>query len=288
MTTYGLMWTLAASALCMSAARQQTTPASSAPPDAAPLRVFIYAGPKTHGPGQHDYPQFLADWSKLLAERGAIVDGALHFPSERELANVDVVVIYKGDAAYVSLEDRATLDAFLRRGGGLVSIHDSLCGDDPQWFSTIVGGAKKHGEVNYTLDAEVAYTIADRESPIMEGLSDFTIRDEAFFLMTWSQSPAIHVLATAPIAPTPSAGTHKGEVVPQIWTYERQIAPAPTGHPYRAFVWMQGHNYSNFSNPQVQRMLLRGIAWAAKRPADTLMTPRPARGRGAGTPTAPF
>jgi type 1 glutamine amidotransferase len=272
-----------AAAFCTSlmAEQQQVQPASPQPAQAAqpsaPLRIFIYGGLKTHGPGQHDYPQFLADWSKLLTERGAIVDGALHFPSARELANVDVMVIYKGDAGYVGLEDRATLDAFLRRGGGLVSLHDSLCGDDPQWLSTILGGAKKHGEVNYTLDAEVSYTIADPSSPIMAGLSNFTIEDEAFFLMTWSPSPAIHVLATAPMAATPSAGTHKGEVVPQIWTYERQLAPAPAGQPYRAFVWMQGHNYTNFSDPQVQPMLLRGIAWAANRPVDALMTVRPPR-----------
>ncbi len=276
-----------AAAFCTSAmAEQQPVQPQSAPTSqaaqqpSAPLRIFIHAGLKTHGPGQHDYPQFLADWSKVLTERGAIVDGALHFPSPRELANVDVMIIYKGDAGYVGLEDRATLDAFLRRGGGLVSLHDSLCGDDPQWLSTILGGAKKHGEVNYTLDADVSYTIADPSSPIMQGMSGFTIADEAFFLMTWAQSPAIHVLATAPMAATPSAGTHKGEVVPQIWTYERQLAPPPTGQPYRAFVWMQGHNYVNFANPQVQPMLLRGIAWAAKRPVDALMTVRPPRGRG--------
>jgi len=28
-----------------------------------PLRVFIRSGPKTHGPGAHDYPSFLKDWS---------------------------------------------------------------------------------------------------------------------------------------------------------------------------------------------------------------------------------
>ena len=110
----------------------------------------------------------------------------------------------------------------------------------------------------------------------MQGMSNFSIKDEAFFLMTWSKTPEIHVLATAVMAATPSAkGGMHGEVVPQIWTYEKQLVPAPTGQPYRAFVWMQGHNYANFANPQVQPMLLRGIAWAAKRPADTLMTERP-------------
>ena len=122
------------------------------------------------------------------------------------------------------------------------------------------------------------YTIVDTAHPIMQGMSNFTIKDEAFFLMTWSKSPEIHVLATAVMAATPSAkGRTKGEVVPQIWTYEQQLVPAPTGQPYRAFVWMQGHNYSNFAHPQVQPMLLRAIAWAGKRPVDTLLTERPAR-----------
>ena len=264
---------------------QQMSPVPSTPP----VRVYIYAGPKTHGEGQHDYPQFLADWSKILQNRGAVIDGGLSFPSARALANTDVLVIYKGDAGYVGLEDRANLDTFLRRGGGVVSIHDALCGDDPQYFANVVGGAKKHGEVNYTLESDVDYTIVDTAHPIMQGMTNFKISDEAFFLMTWSQNPEIHVLATAPMAPTPSAGTHKGEIVPQIWTYEKQLSPAPTGQPYRAFVWMQGHNYANFANPQIQGMLLRGIAWAAKRPVDALLTERPARGRGTGTaaPAAP-
>ena len=264
--------------------RGQQAPEAS-PFSTPPVRVFIYAGLKTHAEGQHDYPQFLADWSKLLMNRNAVVDGGLHFPSAKELGNSDVVIIYKGDAGYLSMEDRANLDAYVRRGGGLVSIHDALCGPDPEYFSTIVGGAKKHGETNFTLEADVPYTIVDTAHPIMQGMSNFSIKDEAFYSMTWSKAPEIHVLATAVIAATPSAqrAGHAGEVVPQIWTYEKQLVPAPTGQPYRAFVWMQGHFYANFTNPQVQPMLLRGIAWAARRSADTLMTERPARGgRGAG------
>jgi type 1 glutamine amidotransferase len=269
-------------ALCTSVLAQQPPspqPQAAVPQvQAPPMRIFIHAGLKTHAEGQHDYPQFLADWSKLLTNRGAIVDGGLHFPSARELSNVDVMIIYKGDAGYLSIEDRATLDNFLRRGGGVVSFHDALCGPEPEHFSTIVGGGKKHGEVNYTLEAEVPYTVADASHPIMQGVSNFTIKDEAFFNMTWSKSPGIHVLATATMAATPSAGTHAGEVVPQVWTYEKSLLPGAP--PFRAFVWMQGHNYVNFSHPQVQPMLLRGIAWAGKRPADALATERPARGRG--------
>ncbi len=266
---------------------QQAAPAPSQ--TSAPLRVHIYAGLKTHGEGQHDYPQFLADWSKILMQRGAYVTGGLQFPAARDLAHVDVMVIYKGDAGYLSMEDRANLDAYIRRGGGLVSLHDALCGPEPEYFASVVGGAKRHGEVNYTLDADVPYTIANPSHPIMQGMSNFTIKDEAFFHMTWSEAPQITVLATATMADTPSAQGQKvvGDAVPQIWTFERSLAPAPTGQPYRAFVWMQGHNYSNFADPQIQGMLLRGISWAGKRPADALSTVRPARGGGRGRGTNP-
>jgi type 1 glutamine amidotransferase len=249
------------------------------------MHIYLWAGLKSHGPGQHDYPQFLADWSKLLTEHGAVVEGALHEPSVAELSRADVVVIYKGDAVFMSPEERAALEAYVKRGGGLVTFHDSLCGPDPAWFATLVGGAKKHGETNFTLDAPIPYTVVDKTNPIMADMTDMTLWDEAFFLMTWYADPKVHVLVNAVIAPTRSAGEHKGEIAPQMWTYEHTMAG---GQPARAFVWMQGHTYANFSNYQIQRTLLRGIAWAAKKPVNELVDyvapPRPAGRGGAGGP----
>ena len=82
--------------------------------------------------------------------------------------------------------------------------------------------------MNYTLGADIPYTIVDKSNPIMAGMTDITIFDEAFYNMTWAKDPAMHVLATAVIPGTPSAGKHKGEVVPQIWTYEHTL---PGGQP---------------------------------------------------------
>ena len=263
-------------------AQTPAAPVAQAPAP-RPIHVYLRAGLKTHGDGQHDYPQFLADWSKLLTDRGAVVDGGLHFPTDAELDGVDVIVMYKGDAGYMTSAEKQTLEKFLRRGGGLVGFHDTICADDPAWFSTIFGGAKKHGQVNYTLEAPVAYTFTDAASPITTGATPFTIADEAFYSMTWASSPGIKVLGTAPMAPTPSAGTHAGEVVPQMWTYERTyFAGIDNQQPFRSFVWMQGHNYVNLQNPQMLPILLRGIAWAAKAPLDSLTAVRPARGGGGG------
>ena len=211
------------------------------------IQVYLRAGLKTHGPGQHDYPQFLADWSKFLTEHGAVVNGSLHAPLAQELENAAVLVIYKGDAGFMSEADRTALEAFIKRGGGIVSIHDALCGPDPAYFATLVGGAKKHGEINFTLDANVPYTLVDPASPLVKGIAGVTLRDEAFFNITWAADPGAHVLATTVIDATPSAGSHKGEVVPQIWTYEHTL---PGGEPARAFVWMQGHSYASFRSEE--------------------------------------
>src|SRR5438132_3953027 len=139
---------------------------------AEPLRVFIRAGPKTHGPGQHDHPRFLHDWKELLDHRGLRADGATNFPTARQLQNSDVLLIYAPDGATIQGEDRANLEAFLRRGGGLVVIHDGIVGNDPAWFKTIAGGAWENGRAKWH-EGEVGEYFVDTEHPITRGLSNF-------------------------------------------------------------------------------------------------------------------
>jgi hypothetical protein len=97
--------------------------------------VFIRGGVKTHGPGQHDHPRFLGEWTKLLTERGAKVDGAMEFPTAAQLEKTDVLVMFAAEAGTIAPEQRAYLAKFLQRGGGMVCIHDAVCGKpcrDPQ------------------------------------------------------------------------------------------------------------------------------------------------------------
>src|ERR1700704_623917 len=92
--------------------------ATPLPPGQNPngAHVYIWAGLKSHGEGLHDYPQFLADWSKVLTQHGAVVDGGLHFPDARELSDVDVMVMYKGDAGYMTADEKAVLESYVKRG----------------------------------------------------------------------------------------------------------------------------------------------------------------------------
>jgi type 1 glutamine amidotransferase len=226
-----------------------------------PLRVFIRAGEKTHGPagnGEHDYPTFLKDWTTILTEGGAVVQGALRFPTADELAKTDVLIIHSGDGGTCIPAERTLLDTYTKRGGGLVVLHDGMCSNDATWFSTIAGAAKQHGEPNWARGV-LKMQIADNAHPITKGLEDFEFNDEAFFMLR--KTPEMHPLATTEIP-------GKGEVVPQAWVYEKT---QPGGTPFRAFVSMQAHYFKNFSQPTYRTMLLRGIAWAGKRDVQALV-----------------
>jgi putative membrane-bound dehydrogenase-like protein len=219
-----------------------------------PLRVFIRASEKTHGPGTHDYPQFLRDWTALLQSRGAVATGAMRFPTADELKRTDVLVLYAADGANVAPADRRVLEAYQRGGGGLVVLHDGICGEDPAWFKTVAGGAKKHGSTNWQTGRLGLYFGGARH-PITEGVSNFDLDDESFFQI--DLAPEAQVLAT-------TFRTAK-EIVPQMWVYQKRRA--------RAFVSVQGHRSATFDLPHYRALLLRGIAWAGRREVDALTRP---------------
>jgi type 1 glutamine amidotransferase len=243
---------------------------------AEPLRIFLRGGPKTHGPadnGQHDGPGFVREWKPLLESRGATVMAELRFPTGAELDNTDVLVMFAANAGTILGEDRANLERFLRRGGGIVALHDAVVtGTDPHWFKTIVGGSWENGVAKY-FEGENTYFYTNPEHPINKGASTFTIDDEVYWDL--HMMPTAQIIAVSPQparsgrnAPPPPAGP--GNMIPQMWTYENQL---PGGQPYRAHVNLLGHYFSTFSSPHARAIFLRGIAWVGKRDPDSLTTP---------------
>jgi putative membrane-bound dehydrogenase-like protein len=231
---------------------------------AEPLRVFIRGGVKTHGPGQHDHPRFLGEWTKLLTERGAKVDGAMDFPTAAQLEKTDVLVMFAADAGKISTDQRAYLDTFLKRGGGMVCIHDAVCGNDAQWFKTIIGGAWEHGHSKW-YEGELSFYYMDTEHPITKGVSNFEVDDELYYDLHMMPEARILAATYTPkgragnTAPSSTAGRKPSvyDIQPQMWTYENDN--------HRSFVSLLGHNYKTFDLPHVRAVMLRGIAWAGRR-----------------------
>ncbi len=220
-----------------------------------PLRVFIRAGVKTHGPNQHDHPRFLAEWKELLNQRGAKADGSMDFPTAQQLEKTDVLVIYAQDGMRITGEQRANFEQFLRRGAGLVVIHDGVVsGDEHEWAKNVQGGSWRWDGDKKTrwLEGEVGIYFVDQNHPIVRGVSNFDWADEIYYDM--DMAPDAHVLATS---------FHSVFVIaPQLWTYEKTWEGGSA--PYRAFVSIPGHEYASFQTAHYRAVLLRGIAWAGK------------------------
>lgn len=260
---------------------------------AEPLRVFIRAGAKSHGPGAHDFPQFLKEWVPMLNERGAKADGSLEFPTKEQLDHTDVLILHAQEAGNIKIGDeRKNLMEFLKRGGGLVVIHAAAVSRDHDWFKTIIGGSWHFGQTKW-LEAPMSLYFTDRANPITKDISNFDIDDEIYYDM--DLLPEVKILAAAY---TPNAkdtggkgnkeaqaraaeavakkkGVNIYDIQPQMWTYERSAdtpvrsddagksAHAPVT--YRAFTCIPGHWHKNFSHNGIRTAILRGIAWAGKR-----------------------
>lgn len=246
---------------------QPSNPKSRGDGDAAlPLRVYIRSGPKTHAPGCHDYPSFLREWTALLNQSGAKATGGDAFPSKEQLAATDVVILHAAEAGNIEGENRKNFEEFLQRGGGVVAIHGGAVSRDHDWFKGVLGGSWKFGKTKWR-EGKMSLYFTDRENPITRGVSNFDLDDEIYYDM--EILPEAKVLAAA-FTPKPRQGDAAAgapvsvyDIQPQMWTYE-------TGK-RRAFAFIPGHRYVNFSHTSLRTLLLRGIAWAGKREADSLL-----------------
>ncbi|MBL9184450.1 MAG: ThuA domain-containing protein [Verrucomicrobiaceae bacterium] len=241
---------------------------------AEPLRVFIRAGKKSHGPGAHDFPQFLKDWVPMLNERGAKCEGSLEFPTKEQLDRTDVLILHAQEAGNIKIGDeRKNLMEFLARGGGVVTIHAAAVSKDHDWFKTIIGGSWHFGQTKW-LEAPMSLYFTDHDNAITKDISNFDIDDEIYYDMDLLPEAKILAAAYTPNTPQVKGGNKEAQqraaeavakkkavniydIQPQVWTYEKDK--------YRAFTCIPGHWYKNFSHNALRTMILRGIAWAGKR-----------------------
>ena len=227
----------------------------------APLRVFLRCGPKSHGPGDHDHPAFARDWQPLLTAAGmkasvgdADAKGVQTFPSDEELARTDVLVIHRQGGGDFKPDERERVEKFAARGGSFVVIHaGAVAGNDASadFYKDLVGGSWRQ-KVTKWREGPMELKFVDKEHVITKGIADFGMKDEIYYDMDLRAD--IHALATAP---TPKKKGDGFEAQTQLWTYEKPGAQ-------RAFVFIPGHTYVNFSRPDVKLLLLRGIAWAGR------------------------
>ncbi|MCA9034348.1 MAG: ThuA domain-containing protein [Planctomycetaceae bacterium] len=231
---------------------------SAGPPGVyRPLKMVLVAGPKDHGPGEHDYPAWQQQWEELLTgAEGVTVDVAWEFPNEEQLASADVVLFFQKGSFGDTRPEK--LDAFLKRGGGAVYIHWAVNGNDQvREFSRRIGYASWGGRISYR-HGPLTLDIHNTDHPVVRNFEQLQLYDESYWKLT-GKPEDVTLLATS---------TEDGMATPQIWVRDH--------NPGRVFVSIPGHYSWTFDDPLFRILMLRGIAWSAGEPVDRfndLVTP---------------
>jgi putative heme-binding domain-containing protein len=206
------------------------------------LRVLLCAGPKDHGPDEHDYPLWLERWSKLLKLTDNItVQTSMGFPSEEQLREADVAVFYNANPGWDAAKAKA-MDDFHERGGGVVYIHYGVDGGkDPAAMAERAGlaftlGSKfRHGE----------FDLVFKEHPITRNFPTLSFTDETYWNMRGDGS-RLNVIGTA---------VEEGSPQPELWTLNRGKG--------RIVGCIPGHYTWTFDDPLFRVLVLRSICWSA-------------------------
>jgi type 1 glutamine amidotransferase len=215
-----------------------------------PFNIVLCAGPKDHGPGEHDYPLWQKRWAKLLAAAPKVeVATAWEWPSAEQFQAAQVVVFYSDNPDW-NEQRGAELDAALARGCGLVFIHFAVDGhDDAPALARRIGlawrgGTSKfrHGPIDLKLEP----------GPLTAGLGPLHLVDESYWNLIGDEHDC-QVVASA---------VEDGAARPLVWTRTQDKG--------RVFVCIPGHFTWTFDDPLFRLLCLRGISWAGGQPPDRL------------------
>ena len=237
---------------------------------AEPLRVFVRGGPKTHGPGVHEHPRIVSEFAPLLAARGLRVETGMDWPSADQLAATDVLFMYAQNGGDATPEQQERVNAFIRRGGGLVVVHTAIVSKQEAWWKSVTGGTWVERKTKWREGPADLYFIENQyvsdPHPLTRGVSNFSLDDEIYYDL--DLAPDIRVLASAFTPHMPGGRTSPGGVPhihdsqPQMWV--RETTAEGGSAPYRCVVSLPGHGWRTFETPHYRALLLRSIAWAGR------------------------
>ncbi len=214
------------------------------------LHIVLVDGPKDHGLGEHDYPLWQRRWFNLLSMAEDVrVSTASGWPTAKQFETANAIVFYSANPGW-SAARANELDAFLKRGGGLVYIHFAVYGrKDVDALSERIGLAWRDGLSRFR-HGPVELDFTGSKHPITRGFGKLKLVDESYWNLA-GDPRRIDLLATA---------VEEGTARPLLWA--RQVGKG------RVFVSIPGHYTWTFDDPLFRLLLLRGIAWAAVESVD--------------------
>lgn len=187
------------------------------------LHIVLSAGPKDHGPGEHDYPLWQRRWVNLLSMAENVrVSTVSGWPTAKQFETADVIILYSNNPGWTAAR-AGELDAYLQRGGGLVYIHYAVDGRaDVDALQARIGLAWRGGASRFR-HGPLELDFTHSKHPIARGFGKLSLIDESYWELA-GDPRKVDVLAS---------GIEDGKPRPLLWTRD-------TGKG-RVFVSIPGH-----------------------------------------------
>ncbi|WP_123043339.1 ThuA domain-containing protein [Cohnella candidum] len=195
-------------------------------------------------------------FQELLEKEGfevEVSDTLQAFADGEKLKGLDLIIpVWTMDKIDQKLVDNVS--QAVQSGVGLAGCHGGMCDafrENVDWQFMTGGQWVAHpgnDGVEYTVN------VSNSSSPLVEGLEDFTVRSEQYYMHV---DPAVEVLATTrfPVVPGPHS-LNKAVDMPVVWTKRWGVG--------RVYYNSLGHQANIVEMPPVLELMRRGFLWAAQ------------------------
>jgi type 1 glutamine amidotransferase len=165
------------------------------------------------------------------------------------MASVDLIV-QSVSMGTITAEQERGLMAAVRRGAGLAGWHGGLTDTFRAnlGYHYMVGGYFVHRPDGLQ---HFRVTISDPDDPITAGIPDFEMCAEKYYLLV---DPCNHVLATTTFTSADELAPTGDCVMPVVW--KRTFGAG------RVFYASYGHGVTEFTMPEANEIMKRGLLWA--------------------------
>lgn len=205
----------------------------------------------------HEPKQVAEVFEKLLVNEGfevEVSDTLASFENKEKLLGLNLIVPVWTMGKITNEQLYPVLEA-VENGVGIVGCHGGMCDafrESTEWQFMTGGQWVAHpgnDGVEYTVN------IISKSNPIVEGISDFKVTSEQYYLHV---DPAIEVLATTTFPIVKGPHDTNGTVnMPVVWT--------KTWGQGKVFYNSLGHHADIFDNKDILEIMRRGFLWAAKK-----------------------
>lgn len=204
----------------------------------------------------HEPVQVAKIFASVLSEEGfdvEISDTLDSFLDTEKLKSLHLI-IPEWTMGKITREQAQSVIEAVASGVGIAGCHGGMCDsfrESVEWQFMTGGQWVSHPGGD---GVEYMVNIKKGSSPIVEGIEDFWVKSEHYYLHI---DPAIEVLATTNFPAVTWYHSSNGQVeMPVVWTKR-------WGHG-RVFYNSLGHHADVFDNPSALELMRRGFLWAAQ------------------------